>query len=132
MLKNICIYPNYRILGEFKTTTFKQGDKDQVRVSFAVSSYHPDANGVFLKLYCHAFDQVAEELIRANLKEGDLITVFCEHGLYKTRNGVMEDRYKVMNFNFVRNKKEEKPDQKESTNNSINEFMGFLNGTFAS
>ena len=127
MLKNICIYPNYRILGEIKETTF--GEKQEKRVSFAVSSYHPDANGIFLKLYCHAFDKTAEEIIKSGLKEGDLVTLVCEHGLFKTRTGVMESRYKVTNFTFV--KKASSKEEKNSENNNIDSFMGTLNTIFS-
>lgn len=124
MTKNICIYPNFRILGEFKVTTF--GEKQEKRVSFAVSSYLPDSNSVYLKLYCHAFDKVAEDLIKASLKDGDLITIICEHGLFKTKTGIMESRYKVTGFNYV--KRSSKEENKEE--NNINDFMGTLHALF--
>ena len=126
MLKNICIYTNYRILGEVRMQTFQQNGSEQKRVSFCLSSYTPDNNGIYLKIYCYAFDKVAEEISKLNLNEGDLLTAVCEHVQYKTSKGVLENRYKVINFNYIKKEKEKNHEQ----NQNQDSFMNVLNMMF--
>ena len=127
---NMCIYPNYRVLGEVAVKEFQQNGEMKKRVSFCISSYRPDTSGLFLKIYCHAFDQVAEDLAKAGLGEGDLITVFAEHVLFKSKNGI-ESRYKVTSFSHVKKKVEaEEKEPKSRQNDPMDSFVSFLNQTF--
>lgn len=140
MIKNICIYPNYRILGAVKATTFtnKEGATSK-RCSFAASSYYPDSNGIFNKIYCYAFDREAEEIVNANLQNEDIVTLFTEQNKYNAGNGVIEDRYRVLSLNYVKKKNKATDSQPEQTqnnqpgepvveqqNSSLNEFAAFM------
>jgi len=136
MLKNICIYPNYRILGDIKTTTFQQDGKQTKRISFAISSYRPDANGVFLKIYCHAFGDTADEILRSQLGDGDIITIIAEHGQHKTQKGTLESNYKVTGFTYVKqrtdeNKAGDKQPKAPEQHAQVDAFMNVLNGIFS-
>lgn len=108
MFRNICIYPNMRILGEVRIKEYKNGENRFKRASFAVSPMTPESNGIFMKLFCYAFDKQAEELEKMDLKENDIVTLFLEHGIYRTDAGVIEDRYSVKSCNMVRRNAERK------------------------
>jgi len=137
MVKNMCMYPNYRILGDVKSSAFTKDGKECQRVSFAVSSYMPDSNGVFIKLFCYAFDSVAEEIAKANLQDGDIVTLFAEHNKYKSSKGIIEDRYRVISLNCIKKeRKENHKDDKTTTSSderdssekmvAMCDFMGFI------
>ena len=144
MLNNICIYLNNRVLGEVREST-----GTSKRISFAISSQRPDNNGLYVKVYCYAFDEKADEILKLGLQDGDLITVVAEHGVYKKGAGIIENAYKVISVTPVRlRRKSENPaDEQKSTESSthvpnnqsikktepeenvqLNAFMGVLTG----
>lgn len=149
MLNNICIYLNNRVLGEVRESTFNTKDGTSKRISFAISSQRPDNNGLYVKVYCYAFDEKADEILKLGLQDGDFVTVIAEHGVYKKGAGIIEDAYKVISVTPVRLKRKnentidepktnetsakipENHSGKESSNEDnvqLNAFMGILTG----
>ncbi len=116
-MDNICIYFNNRVLGEVRTSEFSNQDGKSKRVSFAISSQRPDSNGLYVKIYCHAFDKAAEDILKLNLQDGDIITAVVEHKVFKKGAGVIENCYRVLSVVPVKLKRK----SESSTNNSNSE-----------
>lgn len=95
MSTNTCIYYNYRVLGEVIEKRFKNDKCEFKRISFALSSQTPNGSGLYTKIYCHAFDAIADEILKLGIKDGDIITIEAEHMVYKKGEGMIENTYRI-------------------------------------
>ena len=110
-LLNQCTFPHYRIVGNIKTQNLQNGS---IRVSFVASSYAPVTDGIYHKIMCFAFDDMADEIIKSGADNGSIIDLACEERPFKAKSGNISQSYKVYSFSPVPIIRE-----KESQNNDI-------------
>ena len=92
---NMCSFPHYRIISNVKKQELSNGG---TRVDFIASSYHPIADGIFHKISCYAFDDLAESILAKHLSKGCTVDLFCEERPFKTNEGKIEVGYRIREY----------------------------------